>query len=237
MIKYLLRENPLTSHPNDRMAQETDARTYSQEDLVEEMMKRGSSLTRSDIVAYQKLEAEVLADIIADGGHLSTPILNTSFSISGVFEDQNDSFDKARHTVRLNVNPGSALREAVMRVKVQKVEGNSTDPNITSVIDKVTGDNSTIKLGSVMEIRGMRLKFDAADVEQGVFVLMGGEEFRCDAIIENMPARLLVMLPTTLAEGDFEVEVRTKIGGDRKSTLKVMKRGAYNKTLSAVKPA
>ncbi|MCH5291643.1 MAG: hypothetical protein J1D88_07830, partial [Treponema sp.] len=64
------------------------------------------------IAAYQKLEVEVYKDIIANGGHLNTPLINTSFSITGVFANMADSFDKTRHAVKLNVNAGSALREA-----------------------------------------------------------------------------------------------------------------------------
>lgn len=234
MIKYLLRENLLTADPDDCMAQETDARTYTQDDIAEEMMKRGSSLTRADIASYQKLEAEVYAAIIADGGHISTPLISTSFSISGVFTNQTDTFDKSRHTVKLNVNAGTALREAAAKAKVQKVEGTSTDPYITSVVDKVSGDNTAIKVGSVMEITGARLKFDPTDSEQGVFAVTSAGEFRCATVIENKPARLLVLLANDVPAGDFSVEVRTKIIGSSGKAVKTMKKGSFNKTLTAV---
>ncbi len=234
MIKYLLRENPLTANPDDRMAQEVDARSYSQEEIVEEMMKRGTSLTRADIAAYQKLEAEVYADIIAGGGHINTPILNTNFSISGVFENQEDSFDRERHTLKLNVTAGSALKEAALRAKLQKVEGSNTDPSISGVTDKISGSKENIKVGSVMEIRGSRLKFDAADGDQGVFILIGNDSYRCDTVIENMPARLIVMIPATLPEGECTIEVRTKITSNNVSG-KFLKTGKYNKALTAIK--
>ena len=115
-IKYGLRENLFTADPDDCMAQVVDARSYSQEDIAAEMIKRGSSLTAADIAAYQKLEAEVYADIIANGGNVNTPLINTSFSITGVFPNQTDSFDKTRHAIKLNVNAGSALREAASKV-------------------------------------------------------------------------------------------------------------------------
>lgn len=233
-IKYGLRENLLTADPDDCMAQVVDARTYSQEDIASEMIKRGSSLTAADIAAYQKLEAEVYADIIENGGNIATPLINTSFSITGVFTNQTDSFDKARHAIKLNVNAGTALREAAGKATAQKVETSSTDPYITSVIDKVTGDSTTIKAGSVMELTGSRLKFDATDEEQGVFVLTSSGEIRCAVVIENKPARLLVLLPADIASGDFTVEVRTKLTGTRGASGKTLKKGGYNKTLTAV---
>lgn len=235
VISYALRENLLTADPDDCMAQVVDARTYTQEDIVKEMVKRGSSLTESDIAAYQKLEAEVYKDIVANGGSLSTPLISTSFSITGVFTNQADSFDKSRHAIKLNVNAGSALREAAAQARTQKVETPSTGPYITTVTDKVTGDSGTIKAGSVMEITGSRLKFDTSDEEQGVFALTAGGAVKCEVVIENKPARLLVMLPASMEAGEFALEVRTKIVGSTGKAGKSMKAGSFGRTLTAVK--
>ena len=232
-IKYGLRENLLTADPDDCMAQVVDARTYTQEDIAQEMIKRGSSLTAADIAAYQKLEVEVYKDIIANGGNLNTPLISTSFSITGVFTNQTDSCDKNRHVIRLNVNAGAELREAAAKTTVQKVETSSTDPYITSVSDKISGESSVVKTGSVMQITGSRLKFDAADPEQGVFAVTAGGEFRCSTVVENKPARLLVILSTDVPAGDFTVEVRTKITGTRGASGKTLKKGSFNKVLTA----
>ena len=232
-ISYALRENLLTADPDDCMAQVVDAQVYTQEDVNREIIKRGSSLTEADIVAYQKLEQEVYKEIVANGGHINTPLINTSFSISGVFKNPADSFDKSRHAIKLNVNAGNALKEAASQAKAQKTEAASTDPYITTVTDKVTGDSATIKAGSIMEITGSRLRFDAADSEQGVFALTAAGEVRCETVIENKPARLLVMLPASVETGDFTVEVRTKIDASRK-TGKTLKTGRFGKTLTAV---
>ena len=234
-INYALRENLLTADPDDCMAQVVDAQTYTQDDINREIIKRGSSLTEADIVAYQKLEREVYADIIAHGGNIVTPLFTTSFSITGVFANQADTFDKARHAVKLNVNAGTALKEAAAQAKVQKVEASPTDPYVTSVTDKVSGDSSTMKAGSIMEITGSRLKFDAADSEQGVFALTAAGAVRCEPVIEDKPARLMVMLPAGIEAGDFTLEVRTKLHGASGKSLKTMKRGAFGKTLTAIK--
>ena len=234
-INYALRENLLTADPDDCMAQVVDAQTYTQDDINREIIKRGSSLTEADIVAYQKLEREVYADIIAHGGNIVTPLFTTSFSITGVFANQADTFDKARHAVKLNVNAGTALKEAAAQAKVQKVEASPTDPYVTSVTDKVSGDSSTMKAGSIMEITGSRLKFDAADSEQGVFALTAAGAVRCEPVIEDKPARLMVMLPAGIEAGDFTREVRTKLHGASGKSLKTMKRGAFGKTLTAIK--
>lgn len=234
-INYALRENLLTADPDDCMAQVVDARVFTQDDINREIIKRGSSLTEADIVAYQKLEQEVYKDIIASGGHLSTPLISTSFSITGVFASQADTFDKNRHAVRLNASAGTLLREAARQARTQKVETTSTDPYLTRVTDKVSGDSGSIRAGSIMEITGNRLKFDPLDAEQGVFALTAAGEVRCEPVIENKPARLMVMLPATLAAGEFTIEVRTRLLGSSGKPLKTLKRGSHNKPLTAIK--
>ena len=234
-VKYRLDNNPLTADPNDCMAQVVDSNVFDQAAIRREMIKRGTTLTEPDLAAYQNLETEVLKDIVENGGTINTPLFNTSFSISGVFTDENDSFDKSRHAVKLNVNAGVALREALGKVSTQKVEGKSTDPYITRVRDKISGDGSVIKAGSVIEITGSRLKFDASDSEQGVFALTSSGEVRLSTVIENKPARLVLLFPADFAAGDFSIEVRTKLGSDRKSTTKTLRTGKYNKPLSAIK--
>ena len=233
VITYALRENLLTADPDDCMAQVVDAQVYTQDDINREIVKRGSSLTSADIAAYQKLEREVYADIIAHGGNINTPLFTTNFSITGVFTNQADSFDKSRHAIKLNVNAGTALKEAAAQAKAQKTEASPTDPYITSVTDKVTGDSSSVKAGTIMEITGSRLKFDATDAEQGVFVLTASGEVRCEPVIENKPARLLVMLPATIEAGEFTVEVRTRLDSSRKPT-KTLKSGRHGRTLTAI---
>ncbi len=235
LITYALRENLLTTDPDDCMAQVVDAQSFTQEDINREIIKRGSSLTEADIVAYQKLEREVYRDIVAHGGHINTPLFTTSFSITGVFANHADNFDKNRHIIKLNVNAGIALKEAAAQAKTQKVETNSTDPYITSVTDKVSGDSSTIKAGSIMELTGSRLKFDANDNEQGVFALTAAGEVKCEPVIENKPARVMVMFPAAVEPGEFTIEVRTKVLSATGKVLKNMKRGAFGKTLTVIK--
>ena len=133
------------------------------------------------------------------------------------------------------MNAGVLLREAAKKAKPFKKEGNNTDPYITQVKDGVTGDTQAIKLGSVMEIVGSRLKFDKKDTEQGVFVKASdGKEYRCVPVGDPKPAKVMVMLGADVSDGEFTLEVRTKIGNDH-STLKNIKSGSFAKSLTAVK--
>ena len=232
MLKYSLRENLLTPAPDDYMAQAADVRSYTLDEIIDLMMEKGSTLTRADVAATLQVYGEVVSAIIKDGSAVNTPLMNTSMSISGVFDGANDSFDKKRHTVNLNITAGTLLRDAVTKVKCEKTEGVSTDPYITEVTDIVTGTvNTTLSKGGVVQLVGSRLKFDAKDTAQGIFfVPETGAPVRAAVIAENKPARLMAIIPADLAAGTYYVEVRTKIIGSSQKS-KTLKTGRFDKPL------
>ena len=234
MLKYSLRENLLTPAPDDYMAQVTDVRSYTLDEIIDLMVDKGTTLTRADVAATLQVYSEVCASLIKDGSALNTPLMNTALSISGVFNGANDTFDKKRHTVNLNISAGTLLRDAITKVKCEKTESASTDPYITEVADIVSGKvNEVLTKGGVVQITGSRLKFDAKDAAQGIFfVPETGEAARAAVIAENKPARLMAIIPADLAAGTYYVEVRTKILEGNKSGKKI-KTGRFNKALTA----
>ncbi|MGF7109487.1 hypothetical protein J2Z29_002051 [Treponema pedis] len=197
------------------------------------MVRRGTTVTRTDLVAIMQLYTEECSFIVEEGGTLNTPLINTSMSITGVFDGADDSFDKKRHAVSLNISAGTALKTALGKTKAVKTETAGTEPYITAVTDKLTGDSETIKIGSVMEILGSRLKFDDKDTEQGVFAVSGMSAVRCASVVENKPARLIVLLDATVPAGEFTLEVRTKLTSNGNKKSKSLKKSFYHKTLKA----
>ena len=233
MLKYSLRENLLTPAPDDYMAQVTDVRSYTLDEIIDLMMEKGTTLTRADVAATLQVYGEGVSAIIKDGSAVNTPLMNTSMSISGVFDGANDSFDKKRHTVNLNITAGTLLRDAVTKVKCEKTEGVSTDPYITEVTDIVSGKvNEVLTKGGVVQLVGSRLKFDAKDTAQGIFfVPETGNPVRAAVIAENKPARLMAIIPADLAAGTYYIEVRTKYANATKQ-LKTLKIGRFAKPLT-----
>lgn len=233
MLKYSLRENLLTPEPDDCMAQVQDVRSYSQDEVIDLMTRRGTTLTRADVAAVLHVYAEVIGELTGDGSAVNTPLFNTSFSIGGVFNGMSDSFDKGRHTVSVNVSAGTALREAVKSIRTEKTEGASTDPYITEATDVVSGAvNSTLTAGGILRLTGSRLKFDASDEEQGVFLVPeGGEAVRCPVVAENKPARVMVMIPALIDPGTYYAEIRSRFDSSGKA-IKTLKTGRFSKPLT-----
>ena len=233
MLKYSLRENLLTPAPDDYMAQAQDVRSYTLDEIIDLMMDKGTTITRADVAATLQVYGEVCASLIKDGSALNTPLFNTALTIAGVFNGANDSFDKKRHTVNLNMTAGTLLRDAVTKVKCEKTEAAGTDPYITEVTDIVSGKtNEVLTKGGIVQITGSRLKFDAKDASQGIFfVPETGNPVRASVIAENKPARLMAIIPADLAAGTYYIEVRTKIIGSSQKS-KTLKTGKFDKPLT-----
>ena len=233
MLKYALRENLLTPQPNDYMAQVTDSRSYNLEQIIDKMIERGSTLTKADITAAMQVYTETVCSLLEEGLQINTPLINTSMSISGVFEGATDSFDTSRHTVNINITPGTKLKESLAKVKTQKVEAASTDPFVTEVKDIVSGVvNESLTAGGILQVAGSRLKFDNTDEAQGVFLVPEtGNAVRCNIVAENKPARIMAMIPADITAGTYYLEIRSKMDSSGKAT-KNLKVGRFNKALT-----
>ena len=234
MLKYSTSENFLTDREDDFSASVHAAGYYDKSAIIEQMLNRGTLVTRTDILAVLNNYEETLADILLDGGTVTTPLFNSSFSISGVFEGPMDSFDGSRHKLNINLTKGTLLREVEKRVKFEKTTAVTPMPLIQEVKDSISGSyNDKLTPGGVIEIRGNTLKIEGDMPECGLwFVFEDGTETKASVFIENKPARIIAMIPV-LSAGEYHVKIVTQFSGGGKP-LKTQKTCTFTKTLSVM---
>jgi hypothetical protein len=210
-LKYHLAENLLTDDPDDYMAQVEVSRSFTIDDVINEMLKRGTSLTRTDVMAVLNLEHQVIGDLVSEGYALNLPVCNGTPSISGVFTGPGDSFDTNRHFIKYNLTAGVLIRDAVKKIKPEKTDPVNKLPYIEQYFDvasQTSGD--VLTPGGIGQLQGSRLSFDTSDTEQGVFfVTTAGAETKVSVVALNKPSKLIFMVPA-LAAGEYEVVVRVK---------------------------
>jgi hypothetical protein len=225
----------MTPAPNDYMAQVVNVRSYSNEQIAELMLKRGSLLTKADILAVLEVYRAVILDLIEEGNAITTPLVNISPSISGVFEGATDSFTPARHKTNININSGIDLRKVASRIKTEKVQVADPVPYIIEVKDIVSGTvNESLTSGGVVQLRGSRLRFIAENPANGIFLIPeSGAEIKLTVIAENKPARLMALLPADLIAGSYTLEVRTNYMQGSAKESKQLKTGRFIKSLTA----
>ncbi|MDR1336388.1 MAG: hypothetical protein LBK22_06130, partial [Tannerella sp.] len=66
-MNYFLINNNLTSDPNDQTAIPTDIRSYTDEQIIDRIMQRGTTLTRPDLLAGIHAYQEEHGYIVEEG--------------------------------------------------------------------------------------------------------------------------------------------------------------------------
>jgi hypothetical protein len=232
MLQYTLVENLLTPAPNDFMAQPVNVRSYTLAEILRRILSRNTGLSEAQLTASVNEFIEEVGLITEEGDTVNTPLVHTILSIPGVFEGAADSYDGKRHRTRINTNAGVRLTTAIVKVKPQKIDVAETVPHILEAKDVVSDTvNETLTPGGVLQLRGSRLKFMPAEAGNGVFLVdEQGVERQLTTVVENKPARIIVLLPADLAVGTYWVEVRTSGTVNGKPT-KNLKTGRNSKPL------
>jgi hypothetical protein len=232
MLKYALTENLLTERPDDFSAQTYSVASLDKEAVIARMLSRGTSLTRTDIIAVLNALEETVVEAHLQGYTMVLPLFNTSFSISGVFESAMDTFDGNRHKLNINLTKGVALRDAEKRVKFEKTNTPAPLPQIQEVRDSVSGTvNERLTARGVVEVRGYNLKIDGDNAACGLWFVAGnGQETKAEVVIENKPSKIIALIPD-LSAGNYQMKVATQYTGSSK-LLKTPKVFVYQKNLT-----
>jgi hypothetical protein len=229
-VKYCLVENLLTEREDDYSAQVHGSISYDNDAIVARMVNRGNLLTKVDIGAVLEAYFNEVEMIHDEGGNINTPIVNTSSSISGVFNGPLDTFDPNRHKYNINTTKGTRLRAVEKRQKLEKTNTITPQPNIQEVKDSISGKvNEDLTPNGVIEVRGYSLKI-SGDERCGLwFIPTQGEAIKATIFIENKPSTVIAIIPA-LAPGNYNIRIVTQHSSGKE--LKEPKSVIYPKTLT-----
>lgn len=216
-IHYALFENNVTSDPDDYAAIVQAVDSADLEVLIARMIERGSTTTRADILAVMEDAIGACESMLLDGMRVNFGGLVELFPrMRGIFTGATDAFDPARHSVDVGANPGIRVRQTVRdQATVTKDEAIKPSPNPLEYRD-VGSDttNDQVTPGNIGQLSGSRLKYDAAQADEGIYFLPtgGGGETKVATVQKNKPAQLVFLVPA-LMPGTYYLEVRARVGG------------------------
>jgi hypothetical protein len=213
-MDYFLIDNHLTPDQDDQVAIPANIHSYTDEEIVDRILNRGTTLTRADLLASIQTYHAEHGYIVDEGNGFNTGLINAGPNILGKFNNVTDSYDNSRHKMRYNVNFSKSIQEKVSKVKMTKIQAPATGPVIAAIKDSISGlTDGTLSVGGVLDIAGNRLKVYTEISEDGVyFIASDGTEYKASTLVENKPSRLIVIIPA-LPEGSYTLEVRTHFIG------------------------
>jgi hypothetical protein len=221
-IKYALFENHVTSDPDDYCGVVEISGSADGDDLVQDIIDQGSTVTRADILAVTANLKLALQRRLEMGQRVNYfGVVDCFPRIKGVFNGPTDPWDASRHRVDVGCNPGSDLREAVrVEATVERVEAVKPRPNPVEYRD-VGSDttNDQVTVGNVGQLSGSRLKFNPAKSDEGAyFIPASGAAVKVTEFQKNKPGQLVFLIPATLVPGTYHLEVRARQGQPPKGT-------------------
>lgn len=209
-MKYYLVENKLTEEEN-YSARVLVERTVNQDALIEKMLSKRNLVSKTDIVAVLNSYYEEIRECILDGDNINLPLFNLSYSITGVFENESDSFNASTHKLHVNINSGKFINDIKNTIPLQKVTPPVVNVIINNLKDITTQTvNADLTSNGLFEINGNRLKIDGDKPEVGLyFVAEDGTEFKVQLLAQNSNRKIIGQAPT-LTAGAYRVRVKTQ---------------------------
>ena len=192
--------------------------TVSADGLIDAMLDKNSSLTRSDILACCDLFAETVFDLVQDGKYVNTSIGSFYMSASGTLESVTEAFlpgsEGNDHDVRLHHRTPRKV-QAMLRMNTKTTRLEHFDKRMAAIWSACsTTDDAPdqAKPGESVQIVGERMSFDKKDPRQGVFFI-NGEATRSAIYHVTKNQLIAAAIPPELEKGAYMLVVRTMPNG------------------------
>jgi len=211
MIQYALSKNGMNLNADEYLAVVISSKKVDINDIIDFMVAEGTGLTRPQAMAYfEKLE-QTIEYFVKEGATITTPLFRTRTFISGMFRNEQDTFDASRHQVNVRLSAGTRLNQLESQLAIKKISRQTVVPQPKVFLDmQAQLKNEKIIPGHIACITGRYLKLNPEDPFQGVFFIPVNrpkKEIRVNVYYKSQPSELLFQVPT-MPSGRYTVVVK-----------------------------
>ena len=212
-LEFYLIPNLMTADPDDYMAVSRNAQSYGLESIYDDVTREGSTVTKAEALANFEAMVKSVLKKVQEGHAVVTPFFSITSAIGGVFNSEDEAFNKNKHKISIHLRPGVRFNGVTEQIPVKKVAPKERTPVLLHYYDNTSEtQDEQITVNGGGRIVGTDLKFDADDVAQGIFFVntATGAATRVDSqMLRNKPAELIFLNPPVLAAGTYRLEVRS----------------------------
>lgn len=215
-LRAWIRKNQLTPDPNDYMASVAVSGSIGINAIVDELQKEGMEIKRETVIDIISRFNRKAADLVLSGYNVNTGLVYMRPVVKGVFYDK--TWNAETNPVYIAINQGLDLRNAVAETVVE-ILGIQADPlEILSINDSTTGKtDGTLTPGRNAELKGSYLRIVDENPDCGIAFKNTATQditkLTMGDIVLNEPSRLMILVPATLAMGEYELTVTTQFSG------------------------
>lgn len=221
-MDYILEKNLLTQDkPNDRYARPVNVRTYTLNDLAEDISRRNAGITKSGALATFSVGTDILLERIVGGDSLDLDVVNIHPSIPGNLEPGEHPKE-----VVYRATTTRKVAEAAKKISLRHVEAGSPI-RVDFVMDRESDTtNQTITAGGIVRIQGHNIRVLDNKEKAGVLEFISVEDpgavytVPLNNFIDNNPSELLIIAPSQMVTGEqVQLKITTYYSGSGKKPL------------------
>jgi hypothetical protein len=218
-IRVKLYPNYLPNADGPYIARTDNEATLSLEDVCTTSKTRGGFTGKfEDYVFYVRQFFDEMTYQLLDGYAVSTEYFSLHPNVGGVFNNDKEAYDPAKHPVTFRFRTLRKLRKLAENIDVE-IEGIAdTQGYIMEVTDVNTGAvNESLTAGGQYIITGYKIKIAGDDA--GVYLQpvsgasSGARILISEHLAENTPSKLIGIIPADLPGGIYKVVIQTQFTG------------------------
>ncbi len=176
----------------------------------------GSTATPPDVLAVLENLERVCIENLSQGRSVNLGFCILRPKVKGVFQNPEEAFSEDKHSVEVSIVPSQMfVKRVAIEAKTVRVAQGKILPLVISVENISSGAVDTLSSGDLVAIRGENLKFNKAELNQGVFLEKNGAEIRVSEYSQVTSKLVSFKTPNGIVIGEsYRLKVRNLFGSE-----------------------
>ena len=229
-------DNPLTENPNDRYGRVVNLASINEDILIARAIANGFNGNAASMKAVCEALKQEAVKAVVRGEIVHYGLGHVVLDVEGSFIGDEPQWNPEKHKLVAAITTTKDLRETLKKTPVNIRGMASNHAAILTVTDVATGKvNEVLTPGGMANIMGSRIKIDGDKPEVGLFLdnqnTQGRIQVPATAIGLNDPSKVMFVVPTDLAAGDYLMVIVTQFGGTSTRLLNEPRTITFNHVL------
>lgn len=212
-LKGWIVPNSVTKDPNDKILILDAAGNVGLEQVYKEMREEDTGLRQETIVHVVSLYERIVARFLMNGYNVNTGLFYAVARFVGLIEG--GRWNPEKNSIYVSFNQDKVLREEIVKTDVVILGEKNDVIYILETEDKKTQlKDGSMTPGRNFVIRGSYIKVVGDDASVGITFRNKANDtvtkLADDMFASNNPSELIILIPTELTDGDYELTITTQ---------------------------
>lgn len=219
VLKGWLANNTVTGESNgDKILVLESAGNLTLDDVLSEMKKEDTGLRKETLAHAVDLFHRTLAELVLSGYSINTGLFRMVPQFKGLIE--NGVWNPDTNSIYILMQQDKVLREAIAETSVKILGEKGASAYILGSQDTTTrATDGSATPGRTFRLKGKNIRVAGTDESVGVYLVASDgskTKLGMDRVVANNPSEVIVLLPSDLAEGNYELQIVTQYSGGTK---------------------